>query len=224
NKAGQAEDITAADKLYNQTQFIFNRYAFRVGERFKADVSLSLNFANMRFENLQQSSQPATGKRKFDPTLMPRLASSYLLTPHLALRGIISRGYSLPTTAEIRANDAKINPDLEPEQGFNYETGIRLNNTKQTLYLDVSAFYYRMSNAIVQRINDHSETYFVNAGGTNQKGLEIQLNTELFRSSGSFLKAVNWISAVTLSDFTFRHYIVEGNDYSGNLLTGIPKH
>ncbi|RRN77975.1 TonB-dependent receptor [Pseudoxanthomonas sp. SGD-10] len=223
NNAGLAGNVMAADKISNQTQFLFNRFAFNIGQRLKAEASVSLNFADIKFASLPQSEENITGKKRFDPAWMPRISASYLITPLLAARGIISRGYSLPTTAEVRANDARINPDLEPEQGWNYETGLRLNNRKQTFYVDAALFYYNLSNAIVRRINSNSEEYFTNAGGTQQKGLEIQANTNLYSSVSHFVKAINWNTAFTFSDFKFTDYMTDNNDYSGNRLTGIPK-
>src|SRR5690606_15088889 len=66
---------------------------------------------------------------------------------------------------------------------------------------------------------------FVNAGGTNQKGVEMQLNADLYNgASQNFVRRVNWNSATTLSDFSFRNYIIGNNNYSGNRLTGIPRY
>lgn len=223
NIAGNPGSLTAADKIENSTQFIFNRYAFWIGKRFKADASLSINFGKVHFKPLPQSVNNINGSKKFTPSLMPRIAASYLITPNFSFRSIVSRGYSLPTTAEIRANDAKINPDLEPETGWNYESGIRINNNQQTFYLDFSAFYYRMNNAIVKRSNTNSEDYFLNAGGTKQKGLELQLQTTIFQSKSSFIKGLYWTSAATLSDFRFSNYVIGKDDFSGNSVTGVPK-
>ncbi len=222
NNKGTAGEVTAADKISNQTQFLFNRFALNIGKRLKTEASLSLNFADITFASLPQSLENNSGKKKFKPALMPRFAASYLINSHIAARGIVSRGYSLPTTAEVRADDARINPDLEPEQGWNYETGLRINNRKQTFYLDLALFYYNLDNAIVRRTNSNSEEYFINTGGTRQKGLELQANTILYRSVSYFLQEINWNSALTLSDFKFRDYLINGNDYSGNRLTGIP--
>lgn len=223
NSAGTAGDLTKADQLKNQTQFIFNRFAFRLGQKFKGEASLSVNFGNMHFENMPQSTELYKGKTTFDPILMPRISASYLLTPHLAARGIISRGYSLPTTAEVRADDAIINPDLKAEEGWNYETGIRLNNNNHTLFMDVNAYYYNMTNAIVKRVNPQSESYFINAGGTKQKGLEWQINAILFHANHFFINTVNLNSGITYSDFKFTNYVVNTENYSGNRLTGVPK-
>ncbi|ADY52253.1 TonB-dependent receptor [Pseudopedobacter saltans DSM 12145] len=223
NNSGVAGNVIAADRIKNETQFIFNRYSVRIGQRFKADASLSLNFGNVDFEPLPQSINSITGSKKFDPSLMPRISASYLINPNIAIRGIISRGYSFPTTAEIRANDARVNPDLEPETGWNYETGIRLNNKKQSLFLDFSTFYYRMNNAIVKRQNEDSKDYFLNAGGTKQKGIELQLQAVLLDLKAAFIKKIYWTSATTLSGFKFTNYIIGNDNYSGNILTGVPK-
>lgn len=213
----------AADRIKNNLAFIFNRVALQIGKRIKSELSLSLNFSDYSFESLPQSVNVTTGDKRFDNKLMPRVSTSYLFNPQFSVRGIISKGYSLPTTSEVRASDTRINPDLEPEEGWNYELGLRLKTPSERIYADVSAFYYRMDNAIVKRENNNSQDYFVNAGGTNQKGLEMQLHTEIIKSATSFIQDLNWNSAITLSDFKFRDYKIGNTDFSGNLLTGVPK-
>lgn len=221
-RSGLADSI-AADRIKNNVGFIFNRVALQIGEHIKSELSVSLNFSDYAFESLPQSVNITTGSKRFEKKLMPRLSTSYLFNPQFSLRGIISKGYSLPTTAEVRASDARINPDLEPEEGWNYELGLRIKTPSERIYADVSAFYYRMDNAIVRRVNANDQDYFVNAGGTNQKGLEVQFNAEIIKSSTSLIKDLNWNSAITLSDFKFRDYKIGSNDFSGNFLTGVPK-
>ncbi len=223
NPATPLTDSIAADRIKNNLGFIFNRVALQIGEHIKSELSISLNFSDYTFQSLPQSVNVNTGSKRFDNKLMPRFSTSYLVNPQFSLRGIISKGYSLPTTSEVRASDARINPDLEPEEGWNYEIGLRIKNRSERIYADVSAFYYRMDNAIVRRVNANDRDYFVNAGGTNQKGLEIQLNAELIKSSATIIKDLTWNSAITLSDFKFRDYRIGSSDFSGNLLTGVPK-
>lgn len=218
-----APESIAADTIKNNVSFLFNRLALQIGKHIKSELSLSLNFSDYSFESLPQSVNITTGKKKFDNNLMPRFSTSYLFNPQVSLRGIISKGYSLPTIAEVRASDARINPDLEPEEGWNYELGLRLRDRSERFYADISTFYYRMNNAIVKRTNANDQEFFVNAGGTNQKGLELQLNAEIIKSANTFIKNLNWNSATTLSDFKFRDYKISNNDFSGNLLTGVPK-
>lgn len=224
NNQGEIGDIQAADLIKNESQFLFTRLKLELGERLSTELSTSLNFAKYDFEALPESqNSTAFGTVKLDAELMPRLAVSYLISKQTVLRGIISRGYSTPTKDEVRASDAVINPNLKAEDGWNYELGLRTRTPFERIYLDISAFYYRLNNAIVRRVATNDQDFYVNAGGTNQKGLEIEVNAEVLKNNPSFLKQIDFSTSVTLNDFKFRNYVVGSDNYSGNLLTGIPK-
>ncbi|HTN20977.1 MAG TPA: TonB-dependent receptor [Pelobium sp.] len=224
NNQGEVGDIQTADLIKNESQFLFTRLKLDLGEKLSAEISTSLNFAKYDFEALPESqNSTGFGTVKLDPELMPRLAVSYSLNKTVVLRGIVSRGYSTPTKDEIRASDATINPNLQAENGWNYELGLRTRTPFERIYVDVSAFYYKMNNAIVRRVAPNDQDFYVNAGGTNQKGIELELYANLLKNNISFFRKIDFSTAVTLNDFKFRDYIIGSDDYSGNLLTGVPK-
>lgn len=224
NNQGTSTTIIAADRIINQLQFLFTRLALQSGEHFKAEVSTSFNLARYDYENLPESTNNSVfGSEKLENQWMPRLALSYMLNPNIALRGIISRGYSIPTNAEIRASDARINPDLKPESGWNYELGLRARTPFESVNLDISLFSYQLDNAIVRRVNANDRDFFVNAGGTNQKGIEFTLATNLLKQNTGFIKIIDFNNALTFNDFKFKDYVIGTNNFSGNLLTGVPK-
>src|SRR5690606_40278887 len=65
--------------------------------------------------------------------------------------------------------------------------------------------------------------YFLNAGSVNQKGLELSLHSTLWETDHQrFLRAIQLGSNLTFSKFNFGDYVNDGNDYSGNKLTGVP--
>lgn len=224
NDKGTPTNILAADGIDNQLQFFFTRLAFQNGAHFKAEISSSLNFANYSFRKLSESTaNSVSGKVNLKAQLMPRLALSYLINSNFVLRGILSKGYSTPTAEEIRASDQKINTDLQPEYGWNYELGLRIRTPFENVYLDASAFDYHLKNAIVRRTNSNDQDYYINAGGTQQKGLELALNTHLLNQNVSLIRNIDWNSSLTFYDFKFSNYQIAGNNYSGNRLTGVPK-
>ena len=92
------------------------------------------------------------------------------------------------------------------------------------MWLDISAFYYRLRHAIVRRVNDAGEEFFLNSGGTEQPGIESQLVIECIpqRTSG-FIRQLQLRNGYTFNYFTFSNYQSRVTDYSGNLLTGVPK-
>ncbi|WP_154647877.1 TonB-dependent receptor [Pedobacter arcticus] len=223
NNQGKIGNIQAADLIKNESQFLFTRLKFELDERLSTELSTSLNFAKYGFEALPESQSNTFGTVKLNPELMPRVALSYLIGKQTVLRGIVSRGYSTPTKDEIRASDVTINPNLQAENGWNYELGLRTRTPFERVYLDISAFYYRLNNAIVRRVAPNDQDFYVNAGGTNQKGLEIELNANLLKNNSGFFKQIDFSTAVTLNDFKFRDYVIGGDNFSGKLLTGIPK-
>jgi iron complex outermembrane receptor protein len=153
---------------------------------------------------------------------MPRVSLSYLFTPEVTGRITVSRGYSPPTTEEISAIGSR---DLQPESGWNYEAGVRATTRNARAYIDVAAFYYRMQNAIVRRVDSLGNDYYVNAGGVRQKGLEVQGSFWIVEpKKHRFLRGLKWTEAYTFSNFKFTDYIVAQKEYSGNQVTGVPQH
>jgi iron complex outermembrane receptor protein len=156
---------------------------------------------------------------------MPRFSLSYLITPTLAARASISRGYSPPSIAEVRPTDNIINTTLQAETGWNYEVGIRLQSRQHRYQLDAAAFYYKLQDAIVRQLHDDGTEFFTNAGGTRQTGVEVQGMTWLQAPAAQgFTRGIQLQGSYTYSHFLFSNYNNAGKDYSGNALTGVPKH
>ncbi len=191
--------------------------------RLHLEAALSLNFYDYNFRNVYPNSEQTYTNRNFTPQLMPRIAASFQITGNFVWRASVSRGYSTPTTAEIRPTDNIINTSLQAEDGWNYETGFRLRNQDESMFLDASVFYYRLNNAIVQRCNPDETEYYVNAGGTSQPGLELYFTDWVIRRNNTdFIRGLEVNESVTLNKFTFSSYHTGTADYSGNKFTGVP--
>lgn len=224
NNKGTPTTVIAADRIINQSQFVFTQFVFNIDKKLNAELSSSINFTNYDFKLLPESiSSSVPGNQKLTPEIMPKLALSYLLNPNFVLRGIVSRGFSAPTTAEVRASDAKINTNLKPEKGWNYELGLRFRTPFERVYIDLAGFYYRLNDAIVRRVNAADQDFYLNAGGTNQKGIELSLNANILKKPSLVFDQIIYNTAITLNDFKFRDYQIANDNFSGNLLTGVPK-
>jgi len=147
-------------------------------------------------------------------------------TPRLSVYGSVAKGFSPPTTAEILPSTGVITTDLEAETGLNTELGLKGNFFQNRLYVDVSAFYFRLRNTIVQRRDETGGDYFVNAGNTRQNGLETFLSYNfLDKPMGAFNTVKFWVSH-TWHNFHYDNYIKVGDDttdYSGKRLPSVPK-
>lgn len=204
--------------------FIFSHLTYKPISRLTTEAALSLNFYNYSFKGLFPVISEQQNKN-FKAQLMPRLALSYFLTEYLVLRASASKGYSVPTIEEVRPSNREINTSLQPEAGWNYETGLRVSLLNNRIYFDNVVFHYNLKDAIVRRVNAADTEYFVNAGGTQQTGLETQLNAWVIPiKDNGFVRGAKISESYALSMFKFENYTVNSSHFSGNKLTGVPKH
>ncbi|TWF40755.1 iron complex outermembrane receptor protein [Chitinophaga polysaccharea] len=218
NRGGRRDTVQTADKLYTGQHFFFSRFLATTGA-LTLEAAASLNYYGYRYNSDGHTSV------HLSPQLMPRVSLSYLFTPGITGRVTVSRGYSPPATAEIRASDDVINNNLQPETGWNYEAGLRMATRNGRASMDATGFYYRMQNAIVLRRHANGNEYFVNAGGVRQKGIEWQGTWWVMKPRRQgVLRGIKWQEGYTFSDFHFTDYTSAGKDYSGNRLTGVPQH
>ncbi|HEX3386588.1 MAG TPA: TonB-dependent receptor [Mucilaginibacter sp.] len=224
NRGGVRDSAQTLDKINTNQHFFFARYLADINKRWHLEAALSLNFYDYEFKNVYPNDELNFTDRSFTPQLMPRVAVSYQITNDFIWRASVSRGYSTPQTAEIRPTDHTINPNLQAEDGINYETGFRLRNQDESMFLDASVFYYHINNAIVPQENADGTAYYINAGGTNQPGLEINFTDWLIRRNhADFIRGLQFSLSVTYDKFTFSNYQENGVNYSGNNLTGVPE-
>jgi len=224
NNAGEKGNIQKIDKVNTGQHFFFARYAADIFKRLHVEAATSLNYYGYKFRNLSPLNETDFTNRNFDAVVMPRLALSYQLTNDFIWRASVSRGYSTPTTAEVRPTNNIINTGLQAQLGWNYETGFRLRDKEQLFMLDASIFYYKLKNAIVRQLDANEKEYYINAGGTNQPGLELAASGWVVRPNTiNFIRGMQLSTGLTLSRFKFSDYNASGANYSGNRLTGVPR-
>lgn len=215
NRSGIRDTAQTLDKIHTNQHFIFARYVADIYKRLHLEAALSLNFYGYEFRNVFPNAETSFTNRSFTPQLMPRIALSYQLTNNFIWRASVSRGYSTPTTTEIRPTDKIINTSLQAEDGWNYETGLRLRNADQSMFLDASIFYYQLNNAIEQQLNADGTSHYINAGGTRQPGFELYFSDWIIRRNNfSFIRGLQVNESITLDRFSFSS--------TGNQLTGVP--
>ncbi|MBW8684438.1 TonB-dependent receptor family protein [Chitinophaga rhizophila] len=222
NRAGVRDTLQAASDITARQYFYFTGLTLRPGKQWVAEAAVSVNYYRYHFNDVAAG---IDGRKKFSAELMPRFSLSYLVTPSLAARATVSRGYSPPSIAEVRASDNIINTALQAETGWNYEAGLRVNSRNNRFQADASVFYYKLEDAIVRNLRDDGAEFFTNAGGTNQTGVEFQGSAWLqVPKTTGFVRGIQLTSSYTYSHFRFSNYNSAGKDLSGNMLTGVPKH
>ncbi|MFC3559775.1 TonB-dependent receptor [Pedobacter jamesrossensis] len=222
NNAGSPAAMQAYDDLKANQSFAFLRLNFDIDSKILVELSSSLNFFNYKYESFFPIIVTEK-QRKFSTQLMPKLAVSYLLSPEFSLRSSVSKGYSPPTIAEVRSSDNNINNNLQAEKGWNYELGLRYKTKNNRFYANGNIFNYQLKDAIVRRLNTNDTEYFINAGGTNQKGIEIEAAITIIKNDSGFLNELRFRNSYTFSHYRFKDFISGNANYSGNKLTGVPE-
>lgn len=224
NDLGDKGLLQTSDDLKASQNFIFSQFSTLIKNRLGLEAALSINNYHYDFKNIFPTLQNAFTTKKLNPQLMPRIGISYRIIRNLVWRASLSKGYSPPTLAELRPSDNTIYSELQSEYGWSYETGFRFESLNHRWYADVVVFKFDLKQAIVRRVNDTGVEYFVNAGGTNQLGLELQISRELVKhSEQGFIRGMDIQNSFTYYDFTFTEYSINSNSFSGNKLTGVPK-
>lgn len=192
--------------------FGFAQYDVNLANGIGLTAGLSFNQVRYKIEAGATEEQ-----RKFAPVLAPRVAIMKKWS-NLNVYGTVSRGYSPPTAGEIFPN-ALYNDSLDTELGFVYEVGLKGKWTQ--LEFNAAAYHMQISNALVTRRDANDAEYFVNAGGSNQLGVETFIK---WRSKPH--PKVRWDAflSYTFNRYRYFDFIQNTTDFSGNALPGISPH
>ena len=137
--------------------------------------------------------------------------------------GNVGSSFETPTTTELansQSGAGGFNPDLKPQQAWNYELGLR-GPAGERLSYSVAVFQADVRDALVPYELAAPRFYYRNAGSTRHRGVE--LSTDFALATGVNLAAV-W----TYADYRYRRYsFTTGttlHTLDGRALPGVPGH
>jgi iron complex outermembrane recepter protein len=206
--------IISDDKLSSSLGVIFAQGEFDLPHNFIVTAGLSATFLN--YDLVRYQPDVSSLQRDFNPVVSPRFSLLKKFGNELSLYASISSGFSPPSLAEVRPSTNEFNSGLNPEHGVNYELGIK--GRSGAFGYEFTLFEFDLKETIViQRTPDNAD-YFVNAGGTDQRGIESSL-----RWSPKLGKALDLslMGNYTLNYFHFDDYVNDSQTYSGNRITGV---
>lgn len=222
NRGGNPDTVQYKDKLHVGTGFVFAQAQLSFVQKIFFQTGLSIN--NMQYRLQETTAVPRIdAKIKEGPVYSPRFSLLYKISDKVSVYGIASKGFSPPTLAEIRPSSGFFNYALKAESGWNYEVGMKGSALKNLIYFDVSFYDFELRNAIVRRNDSIGAEYFVNAGSTSQKGIEVFLSGTPISSNTRFVKKINVFNSFSYQPYRFKNYVSKNNDFSGNRLTGVPR-
>jgi iron complex outermembrane receptor protein len=179
----------------------------------------SLNNINLEYKSSYPTPITKT-TRSFASILSPRISLSKAIHTNAFVYAALSKGFSPPVTDELLPSGSAFNPQLQPEQGINYELGIRYR-LPYKLWIELNGYYFRLSQTVVQRRDSAGGDYYVNAGNTIQPGIEISAVWQ-----GGNKKVFSWQGNVSYAFQPYRYgdFVREQNDFSGKALPGLSRH
>jgi len=200
---------------------IFGAYGFSISKRLLAQIGINLNNTSYRFfDQLNIGNANTSAKRNFDPIVLPNLNLQYTINNGRIFANI-SRGFSNPGIRETFNPDRVLNPNINQEKGISYEVGGAFSLFKNTFNLNTSVYLMNINDLLVSERLDEVRFIGKNAGSTRHQGFEFDANY-LWKISDqwSVLPRLSY----TFNDHTFVDFVDGDNDFSGNELTGVPKH
>lgn len=187
-------------------------------------LGININHTKYTYDDLFSiDNEDNSGQYQFGTTFSPRIGITQTFYKKINTYINISHGFSPPTLAETLTPEGNINPDIKPETGINYEIGTKGQVLKDKLFFDLAYFTMHVKNLIVARRTAEDEFVGVNAGKTTHNGLETTINYN-FLDPGHNEKNIIGFITYTLAGYSFEEFIDGDNNYSGNDLTGIPRH
>ncbi|PQB04252.1 TonB-dependent receptor family protein [Aureitalea marina] len=215
-QGGRLDNLKEKRSYFN----VFLDSGWDLNERTQINLGLNLNQTQYRLEDrLINNGVDNSGKYTYDLILSPKLGATYQLKPNVTLYASIAHGFSPPNLEETLLPDGNLNPDIQPERGWNFEIGSRGAVNDGRISWEAAVFYMPVKDLLVARRTSEDEFIGVNAGRTNYLGLEGALNISWIEAEQFRLIHRN---ALAINHFRFDDFVDDGNDYSGNKLTGVP--
>ena len=223
NKLGNTDSLQTDDEVNNRLASGFLQAEVSLPKGWIITAGLSFNTTAVRFNRL--SVVPSfVYQTHFNNEVAPRVSLLKKISSSLSVYGVVSKGFSPPTVAELLPSTSVINTDLQAEKGINYELGFRASVFSNRLTIDINAFDFRLHNAITQRRDASGADYFVNTGDTKQQGLEASLSYIIVRNTDKFLTGLTIWYNHSYQDFHYKNFKQLTNDFSGKQIPSIAPH
>ncbi|MBX2889165.1 MAG: TonB-dependent receptor [Ferruginibacter sp.] len=220
NRNGKRDSLQYQDEIGSRVWNVFVQTTADI-KRFKLIGGLSLN--NYHY-GLTRVSTPGTPNESsnFKPRVIPRFALLYRLNKQFNLFASVADGFSPPSIDEVHATDGVFNSALRADEGRSFEIGLKGFSLSNRWWGTISGYYFRLNETIVSRRDSSGGDYFINAGRTDQLGLEAAIQYKLISKQSGVWREVNLRSSLTLLHARFKDYQQGQNIFNDNKLTGTP--
>lgn len=212
----QGKELTETDQkrhFYN----LFSQIRTLLSEKFEFQAGLNYNETHFELTNFLPK-RTSTEQYRYDGIFSPQLSFLFKPNPQQTLYFSASRGFSLPATEETLTSTGNINPDIKPESGYNFEVGGKYYFFNKNLYTEFAVYRMEIKDLLVAKRIGDDQYEGINAGKTLHEGIEIAAKHNW---SINRLFTLNSYIGASLGKYKFDDFVDNGNDYSGNKLTGV---
>lgn len=194
---------------------IFSQLRTLLSDQFEIQAGLNYNKTKFSLDNYIENTNQ---EYSYDGIFSPQLSLLFKPNSQQTVYFSVSRGFSLPATEETLTSEGTINTNIKPENGYNFEVGGKLYFFNKKLYTEIAVYRMEIKDLLVAKRVGDDQYAGLNAGKTFHEGIEITLNhnwpINRFFSLNSYL-------AGSIGNYEFKEFVDNGNDYSGNKLTGV---
>lgn len=221
NKNGNPDTLQTNDDIKYTTYSAFAQADLSLQSGWIFTAGASVNKSKVEFTRL--SKYPVLlQSRTYQNEFSPRLSVLKRFGKDFSVFGSIAKGFSPPTIAELLPSTGVISTFLEAETGTNYELGTRVNFFNGKLQVELIGFYFKLDNALVVRKDSSNADYYVNAGDTRQKGIELSIDYAIRFRNSPVLDHLIIRTAQSINDFTYGDFRKDATNFSGKHLPSVP--
>ena len=219
NKQGTRDTLLTDDDIRYNVYSVFLQGDVSLNHQWFLTTGISSGSSHVIFTRLNKY-PVVKQERSYNNEYSPRISVLKKFN-NLSVSAIISRGYSPPGIGELLPSTSVISTNLEAEHGSSYELKGSYKAFNNSLNITVESFYFKLTDALVQRRDANGADYFINAGNVNQQGIEIMTNYNKPIHLG-FLDHISVNLAYTYDHFTYGTLQKDSTVLTGNRLPGIP--
>lgn len=161
--------------------------------------------------------RPPDESTSIDSGLLPKLALTWRPLEHIALRGLVVKGYRFAGYNALIVNDGSAPVGYNADSIWNYELGLRSDWLDGRLRVDTTAFFIDWSDIQLAQSTTAAEIYTINGGRAKNLGLETGV-TALLPLNLMLSANAAYVDARTAEEFE----TADGTVPSGTRLPGTP--
>lgn len=220
NLKGIPDTIQSDDQLTNAQWIIFSNFEISLAHDYYFTLGASLNKVSYTIQRLNFNPSFVL-QTQFNPIVSPRIALLKKFEEDNSVYISYSYGYSPPASTEVLPSTEIFNSTLQAEISRDLEIGYRGSWFNHFLDLDITLFTNQIQHSIIRRSDSLGQDFYLNNGSSIEKGIEGLARLNLIQKSYGLCTYLSFYGNITLNNFYFKQYILDGVNLSGNPFTGV---